>query len=384
MANILIVDDDNLILQQLTIYIKTSGNNPLSTLYPTSVIEYLGIEHIDLILLDINMPKLDGVTLLKELKSHPDYNSIPVIMLTGDKEMQLQKACFNAGAMDFIYKPVSEIVLYARIHSALSINDYINRLESEITVRKRTEDRLKHSKKELKKTNIDKDTFFTIISHDLRSPFNSLMGICQMLDEEFDELDREEIKELISTLRKSTNSVYELLDGLLDWSRANTGRMDYEPKEIDLYEISMNVKVLLQETSNNKNIKLVNNIKENSKVFADANMLSTIFRNLIINAIKFTPIGGSITIFAKRKGGKFLTTISDNGIGISENDRKKLFRIDVHHTTYGTNKEIGTGLGLILCKELVKKNNGKIWVESELGKGSKFTFSLPIEISKNK
>ncbi len=379
MANILIVDNDNLIVQQLTLYIETSGNSPFSTLYPTYVMEYLGIEPIDLILLDINMPELDGLSLLKQLKSHSEYSSIPVIMLTSDENIQLQEACFNAGAMDFLYKPVNEIVLRARIHSALSINNYITRLENEISVRKQAEDNLKASEKELKKTNADKDKFFTIISHDLRSPFNTLMGITQILDEEFDEMEKEDIKGLINTIRKSIGNVYELLDGLLEWARANTGSMDYNPIEIDLLSaITKNIDIH-KHNAKLKNIKLYNNVEKNSFAFADENMIQLIFRNLISNAIKFSNNGDSVEVSTKTKNGKVIITISDSGIGISEKDKTKLFKIEVHHSTIGTNNEAGTGVGLILCKELVEKMGGKIWVESELGKGSKFMFSLPTQ-----
>ena len=236
--------------------------------------------------------------------------------------------------------------------------------------------KLEESKKGLLESNANKDKFFSIISHDLKSPFGSILGITEILISDYDELSSDEIKEMVQILRNSSVNVYKLLEGLLEWARTQTDRMEYEFKSIDFYETSINVAALLKSSAQNKNIFLNNGVKENSIVYADEKAIETVLRNLIANAIKFTQPDGTIKIESENKEDEVTISVSDNGIGMSEDDKNKLFKIEVHHTTVGTNNEAGTGVGLILCKELVKKHGGKIWVESELGKGSKFVFTI--------
>jgi len=237
--------------------------------------------------------------------------------------------------------------------------------------------KLKESEKNLLELNRNKDKFFSIISHDLKSPFNGILGASEMLVSDYDELTAEEAKEMIQIVRDASTTAYELLEGLLEWAQTQTGRMKYEFENIDFYETSTKITDLLKINAQNKNILLENNVKENTLVFVDKNAVETVLRNLVTNAIKFTQPDGIIKIEAEERENEIAISVTDSGIGMSEENKNKLFKIEVHHTTVGTDKEVGTGLGLILCKELVEKNNGKIWVESELGKGSKFVFTLP-------
>ncbi|MBI9060317.1 MAG: HAMP domain-containing histidine kinase [Labilibaculum sp.] len=184
---------------------------------------------------------------------------------------------------------------------------------------------------------------------------------------------------MIQALRDTSVNVYELLEGLLDWARTQSNRMEYEFKNIDFYKSSSKIIDLLKTTASNKNIFLKNGIKENTLVFADEKAIETVLRNLITNAIKFTKPDGIIKVETEKRDSEIAISVSDSGIGMSDKDKNKLFKIEVHHTTVGTNNEAGTGVGLILCKELVEKHGGKIWVESELGVGSKFIFTLPSE-----
>ncbi len=248
----------------------------------------------------------------------------------------------------------------------------------DITERKCHEYKMLEINKKLEEENANKDKFFSIISHDLKAPFGALLGIAQLLDESYDELEEIERKEMIRISRNSATNIYELLDGLLEWSRAKSGRMSFTPTIVNINDINNHVMLVLIQNAKNKNITITNKINGNFTAFADEMMLRTILRNLISNAIKFTPKNGKIIVSAKTKENEVEISIKDNGIGISENDIKKLFRIDIHHTTIGTSNESGTGVGLILCKELVNKNGGKIWVESEFGKGSNFIFTLPL------
>jgi len=240
------------------------------------------------------------------------------------------------------------------------------------------EEEVKLTLEELKAVNANKDKFFSIISHDLKSPFNGLLGITEILDSDYDELSLEEIKEMIQVLRNLSVNVYDLLDGLLQWAQTQTGIMEYNFENFDIYEKGENVLELLSVNAKSKNILLQNNIKLNSDVFADVKSVETILRNLISNAIKFTQPQGIIKLESEINEKEIYISVIDTGIGMSEKNRSKLFKIEEHHTTIGTNNEVGSGVGLILCKELVEKNGGKIWVESELGKGSKFSFTLPL------
>jgi len=232
-----------------------------------------------------------------------------------------------------------------------------------------------HSLNEL---NATKDKFFSIIAHDLKNPLGAFKHSTEILYKEFDYLESDEIRLYIEELFKSSNQVLELLENLLTWSRSQRGKIPYSPVEVPLNFIINNNFDLLKMNADKKQIQLVNGLNEEVFVYADINMISTILRNLISNAIKFTIEKGIIKVYGQKyDDGYFQVTVEDNGVGISPENIDKLFRIDSHYTTVGTTNEQGTGLGLIICKEFIEKHNGKIWVESQLGIGTKFHFTLP-------
>ena len=231
-------------------------------------------------------------------------------------------------------------------------------------------------KEELELINKNKDRFFSIIAHDLRSPFMALMGISQMVSEDVDTMTHEEIKEMTSTIYRSTKNLNKLIENLLDWARLQMGTFEVSPKEISIKEISLEVVNTLKLSANEKNIEIKNIIIETT-IYADEDCTKAILRNLVNNAIKFTERGGEIKLSSKENDDFVEIAVEDNGVGMTEGTLKRLFSITDKISEVGTEKEVGTGLGLILCKELVEKNNGKIWTESKLGKGSKFTFTLP-------
>jgi signal transduction histidine kinase len=220
---------------------------------------------------------------------------------------------------------------------------------------------LEKSEKELLKANAGKDKFFTLIAHDLKSPFNGLLGVTEILAENFDQLSPDQSKKLILELRKSVINVYALVEGLLSWAQIQTGKITYQ----------------LEISAKNKNITLKQNIAENTFAVADEKSVSTVLRNLISNAIKYTKPEGLVKIEAVKNDGFLEISVEDNGIGMKPEILKKLFTVTDKNSEKGTASETGTGLGLILCKEFVENNNGKIWAESELGKGSRFIFTLP-------
>lgn len=247
-----------------------------------------------------------------------------------------------------------------------------------ITERKKAEEQLIKYAEELKILNAAKDKFFSIISHDLRSPFNSLLGITEYISHSYDNLTPSEIRESVKNIYSSSQKLYNLILNLLEWSRLQSGRFDMERTEIELSILIEEMKNIYSDSADSKSIEIETDIPENIVVFADKYMIETVVRNLISNAIKFTNAGGKINIKADAKGDFVTISVIDNGVGISDKNVEDLFRIDEQFRRDGTANEKGTGLGLILCKEFVKKNNGIISVESEEGKGSKFSFTIPL------
>jgi signal transduction histidine kinase len=223
-----------------------------------------------------------------------------------------------------------------------------------------------------------KDKFFSIIAHDLRSPFQSLMGFSEMLLTEMEENDKALQMSYAKTIHDSSHHIYSLVENLLTWSRAQTNKVTFEPVEISISTVIESVISLLQPVFIQKKIIVETKIESSKKGYADKDMIEMVVRNLITNAIKFTPENGKINISLIENENFLQTEIRDTGIGISVEDQKKLFQIDSNYTRKGTNGERGTGLGLILCREFIEKNNGTIRVESKPGQGSSFIFTIPV------
>ncbi|MGD9994547.1 MAG: transporter substrate-binding domain-containing protein [Salinivirgaceae bacterium] len=247
----------------------------------------------------------------------------------------------------------------------------------DITERKKAELLLKESEKQLRELNSTKDKLLSIIAHDLRSPFNAILGLSDLLVTNNKDFDDDKNEKYLRIINSSAKNTLILLDNLLTWAKSQTGNNTFHPERADLTAIISELLDESESIAKIKNIALhavqINGIE----VYADVNMLKTILRNLISNAIKYTHNKGDVKISAIQKQNHIEVTVSDNGVGISEEIRNKLFDIDANITTTGTANEVGSGLGLILCKEFVEKHGGKIWVNSELGKGSAFVFSLP-------
>jgi len=236
---------------------------------------------------------------------------------------------------------------------------------------------LSEAKKELELINKNKNRFFSIIAHDLRSPFMTLLGISQMVSEEFENLSSEEIKDLTNTFYNSTQNIYKLIENLLTWSRLQLNTFKINPNKLDLKTVVHNVKQVVEFVAKNKNISIQDYIPQ-TFVWADKNCVETVLRNLIGNAIKYSNRGGEIKLSVIENKDFVEISIIDNGIGMNKPTLNSLFNIGNVVSKKGTENEQGSALGLILCKDLLTKNNGKIWAESKLGKGSKFIFTLPI------
>jgi PAS domain S-box-containing protein len=248
----------------------------------------------------------------------------------------------------------------------------------DITAQKHNEQTLRMSEETLRKINADKDKLFSIIAHDLRSPFNGFLGFTDLLVQDLDTFTQEEIRNIAKSMSFSATNLFRLLENLLEWSRMQQGLIRFNCDEAQLLPIVHGSMSTVLEPAKNKGIELSYDIPEGLTIFADINMLLSVIRNLASNAVKFTPKGGKIIISAKVTGDHHVElSIRDSGIGMSSSMVENLFRLDVQTSRKGTEGEPSTGLGLILCKDFIEKHGGKIWVESEEGKGSTFRFTLP-------
>jgi len=236
---------------------------------------------------------------------------------------------------------------------------------------------IENHREQLKELNASKDRFFSIIAHDLRNPIAGFLNLTDILANNFDVFSEKESKEFIDVMNQASKQLYNLLENLLQWSRAQTGSIAYEPQFVSVKSMITNTIDTLMINIENKNIKINMNVDEKTVVFVDENMMSTVIRNLLSNAIKFSHPEGAITIRCKSNSDFAEISVIDNGVGIRKEDQAKLFKIDQTVTTEGTSQEKGTGLGLILCKEFIDKNGGEINVDSDLNKGSAFIVKIP-------
>ncbi|MEI6682961.1 MAG: hybrid sensor histidine kinase/response regulator [Bacteroidota bacterium] len=399
---ILIVDDNSNNLFSLHELIK--DNFQVEVVEATSGFEALRIiseQHIDLCLMDVQMPEMDGFETAKLVKSRPKTAHIPVIFITAfDPNKNLMEKGLNAGGLDYLTKPIDDVQivhtlnmymrflgrerdinseLEEKVHLRTSELQNINRkLKLENEERKKAEAALQESETKLREANAAKDKFFSIIAHDLRNPFNAVIGFSNILRESIADLDISEINEYIGYINESAMNAYTLLGNLLDWARSQTNSIQFEPAAINITDVVNSTLLILSGEATKKNINISNTVPDDCVVLADSNMISAVIRNLVSNAIKFTRTGGNVSVFSTISEGNYQFTIEDDGIGIQEKDIDKLFRIDTKLYTKGTAEESGTGLGLILCKEFIEKNAGTIRVESQYGKGSRFIFTLPV------
>jgi two-component system sensor histidine kinase/response regulator len=323
---------------------------------------------------------MKGDALLEKL--HDLDPSARKILLTGQASLEgIGNAINRANLYRFISKP------WEKEDLIMTINEAIKSYEQEKTIllqnnelrelNANLEKKVELRTLELKDLNATKDKFFSIIAHDLKNPFNTLMGFTELMLDNLQDYSYDKLKEFIGILHDTSKQSYNLLENLLEWSRSQTGRMQMDATSLDIHDMIVENINLLANLAGKKKIILHNDSQPGSHVMADSNMMHTVIRNLISNAIKYTHEGGSIVIDSVLKQDNYEISIADNGIGIKPENIAKLFRIDVNYSTHGTADETGTGLGLVLCKEFVTRNGGKIWVESEFGKGSTFRFTLP-------
>jgi two-component system, sensor histidine kinase and response regulator len=319
----------------------------------------------DLVLLDIMMPEMDGFEVCKKLKENEETREIPIIFLTAKVETDDVVEGFNLGGVDYITKPFKQKELLVRIKTHLDL------LQSKRKIAEQAD--------ELQAANAFKDKLFSIIGHDLRSPLSSIKFTFDMMKSGVIEFGDDFFHETLGQLAKTTDEAFILLENLLGWAKSQSGNLPVVPEEFLLNEMVETVARLQKLNLSNKNIELIIDVSESICVYADNQMINTVLRNLLSNAIKFTPNGGKIQILATETSDKLVqVSVVDSGVGISEENMKRLFNNTNPLKTYGTNNEAGSGLGLILCKDFIEKNGGILNIESKIGIGSTFYFYLPI------
>ena len=361
---VLVVDDSEFELQLVDFILQEKNYQTVLAGNGTDALIILETLTPDLILLDIILPDFDGFEVCKKLKTIDKLKDIPVIFFTSLSNIDDIVKGFEAGGVDYVTKPFNTDELLVRIKTHLDLINSKRKIELQA--------------RELSQANALKDKMFSVISHDLRSPVSSIKlaldFISKGLVKPTDELFNETIKGLV----KTTDEAYILLENLLGWAKSQSNILTVFPESLDLKSLASSIAGLLKLNSENKKISIENNIPEGITVFADMQMIQSVLRNLLSNALKFTPENGSIEMNALEMNTEVIISIKDSGFGISEPSLKRIFDQDQPVKTLGTNKESGSGLGLILCKDFVEKNGGRIWVESEKGKGSTFSFTVPV------
>jgi len=360
--NILIVDDQPENLQTIAdIFIKSQLHYEIIQA-PNGKIALKIIEKIvpDLIIADWEMPEMDGIEFIKQLKQNKNTVDIPVIMCTGvmTSSKNLQTA-LRAGAVDYIRKPIDEIELIARTRANLHLADNYAKI---------------------KQLNESRNKIFSIIGHDLKGPVGNMKSFLDMILSKQMDLDYDEIIAFLGLLEKQSTATYNILENLLVWANSQLNNTVINPAEQKINLAIKNNIVLLEGIASKKNISINNKTSDDLIAFFDFNLISTVIRNLIANAIKFTSENGTITIDVEQNESQTVVSITDTGIGICPERLETIFDDASFETTLGTDNEKGSGLGLKLCRHFVEQHNGKIWVESEAEKGSSFIFSIPTKL----
>lgn len=363
---ILIVDDvmSNVLLLKVLLTnekfaIATASNG-------RQALEQVEKENPDLVLLDVMMPDMSGFEVAQHLKSNPNTADIPIIFLTALNSTADIVKGFQVGANDFISKPFNKEELIIRVTHQISL------VAAKRLILSKTE--------ELQRTIAGRDKLYSVIAHDLRSPMGSIKMVLNMLILNLpSEKIGAEMYELLTMANQTTEDVFSLLDNLLKWTKNQIGKLNVVYQDVDLVEVTDGVIEIFSMVASLKKIRIREMKPEKMMVNADIDMLKTVVRNLLSNAIKFSKENSEVLVKMEEVDGMAVVSVQDYGCGISEEGQKKLLHTDTHFSTFGTNNEEGSGLGLLLCKDFVVKNGGKLWFTSKEGEGSIFSFSIPVK-----
>lgn len=364
---ILIVDDvmSNVLLLKVLLTnekfaIATASNG-------RQALEQVEKENPDLVLLDVMMPDMSGFEVAQHLKSNPNTADIPIIFLTALNSTADIVKGFQVGANDFISKPFNK-----KEELIIRVTHQISLVAAKRLILSKTE--------ELQRTIAGRDKLYSVIAHDLRSPMGSIKMVLNMLILNLpSEKIGAEMYELLTMANQTTEDVFSLLDNLLKWTKSQIGKLNVVYQDVDLVEVTDGVIEIFSMVASLKKIRIHEMKPEKMMVNADIDMLKTVVRNLLSNAIKFSKENSEVLVKMEEVDGMAVVSVQDYGCGISEEGQKKLLHTDTHFSTFGTNNEEGSGLGLLLCKDFVVKNGGKLWFTSKEGEGSIFSFSIPVK-----
>lgn len=364
---ILIVDDvmSNVLL--LKVLLTNEKFNIVTATNGHQALEQVHKEQPDLVLLDVMMPDMSGFEVAQNLKSDPETNDIPIIFLTALNSTADIVKGFQVGGNDFISKPFNKEELIIRVTHQISL------VAAKRIILRQTE--------ELRRTIMGRDKLYSVIAHDLRSPMGSIKMVLNMLilNLPSSTIGRE-MFEMLTMANQTTEEVFALLDNLLKWTKSQIGKLNVVYQDFDIFGVTEGVMEIFSMVASLKQIKIKLNKPANFaslEVHADIDMIKTVIRNFISNAIKFSNTESEVLVDIYEKENNVIVSVKDTGCGISEEDQAKLLHTDTHFSTFGTNNEEGSGLGLLLCKDFVVKNGGELWFESQKGVGSTFSFSVP-------
>lgn len=363
---ILIVDDvmSNVLLLKVLLtnekfQIATASNG-------RQALDQVEKEKPDLVLLDVMMPDMSGFEVSQQLKSNPETSEIPIIFLTALNSTADIVKGFQVGGNDFISKPFNKEELIIRVTHQISL------IAAKRIIIAQTE--------ELRRTIMGRDKLYSVIAHDLRSPMGSIKMVLNMLilNLPSDNIG-DEMFELLTMANQTTEDVFSLLDNLLKWTKSQIGKLKVVYQDVDMVEVTEGVIEIFSMVAGLKKITIRLEAPQRLGVYADIDMIKTVIRNLISNAIKFSNEETEILVTVGTQDDMAVVSVTDSGCGIDEENQKKLLHTDTHFSTFGTNNEEGSGLGLLLCQDFVVKNGGKLWFTSVKNEGSTFSFSIPLK-----
>lgn len=362
---ILIVDDNQTNIILLQAILKRAKYNTVSATNGTDALRIMQEMHPDLVLLDIMMPEMDGYEVARRKDEIEDIQSIPFLFVTALSDTNSMVKGFKAGCSDFITKPFNTEEILIRIHHQI-----IN-VENRRIINSRNE--------ELKSLIRNRDKLYAVVAHDLRSPLGTIKSVLDILDENLNsEIIGFELYDLLHATTESADELFGLLENLLFWTRTQMGKLIFQPKEIKITDA---VTDAIKATSSMSNIHRIDisysDNTGNATVLADKNMITTVIRNILVNAIKFSDEDSSIEIETKIVDNQLSCSITDHGCGMDD-EVKQALQQQISITTTGKHQEEGTGLGLTLCREFIRAHNGNLSFESEMNVGTTFTFTIPL------
>ena len=371
--NILLVEDnpgDVMLMEELLLESKRFNFSITNAETLGEGLELAQKDNFDIVLLDLGLPDSHGLDALETMLGR--VNHLPIVVITGLDDDETGRKAINIGAQSYIIKGLSTTrVLTDSIMHAIERNSILLEL-------KKKDAEMERINAKLKQANYSKERLIALLSHDLRGPLQAVISLLELMEGDFDNIDDETKKQMLKSCSTSGKSTLELMETLLNWARLQSDERKIQPQRTALKTfIDKSIEPVLAMAAS-KNIIISNQTSDDQSFYADKDMIATVIRNLLTNAVKFTPLNGAVTVKSeKRSNGGVLIFVEDTGVGINEEDIDKIFDISARFTTPGTEKEIGSGFGMILCKEFVEKNKGKMKIESEAGKGTKIGIELP-------